>query len=93
MDGDSVPSELMQSTIRVTTGGQFRHSLEGARPAIPLLLFLFLSTAWLWPSQASAQTPRPCQFILGFQTLHDLDPGDIGDCTDNQAFAFNGDAQ
>jgi hypothetical protein len=34
-----------------------------------------------------------CQFVLGFQTLHELDPADIGDCTENQAFAPNGDAQ
>jgi plastocyanin len=38
-------------------------------------------------------TPAACQFILGFKTLHDLDPQDIGDCIDNQAFASNGDAQ
>ncbi len=39
-----------------------------------------------------AQTPPACKFILGFQTLHDLDPADTGDCLDNQAFASNGDA-
>jgi hypothetical protein len=42
----------------------------------------------------SAQTAPPaCTFVLGFQTLHDLDPQDIGDCIDNQTFAANGDAQ
>ncbi|HEX6513521.1 MAG TPA: hypothetical protein VF157_14555, partial [Chloroflexota bacterium] len=46
-----------------------------------------------WPAAASAQTTAPCQFILGFKTLHDLDPTDIGDCQENQAFAPNGDAQ
>lgn len=33
-----------------------------------------------------------CQFILGFQALHDLDPTEIGDCIDNQAYSANGDA-
>src|SRR5438270_11089641 len=41
---------------------------------------------------ASAQTPAPCQFVLGFKTLHDLAPADVGDCLDNQASAANGDA-
>ena len=44
------------------------------------------------PPAANAQQ-APCQFILGFQTLRDLDPNDIGNCVDNQAFAANGDAQ
>src|SRR5437870_2206097 len=34
-----------------------------------------------------------CQYILGFKTLHDLDAADVADCTDNQVFAANGDAQ
>src|SRR5207248_9167179 len=34
-----------------------------------------------------------CQFILGFRTLHDLAPLNVGECLDNQAFAPNGDAQ
>lgn len=33
-----------------------------------------------------------CQYILGFKALHDLIPGEIGGCLDNQAFAANGDA-
>jgi hypothetical protein len=46
------------------------------------------------PAQAAAAPQAgPCQFVLGFKTLHDLDPGDIGDCIENQAFAPNGDAQ
>lgn len=50
----------------------------------------------LWaavPRSTYAQAAAPCQFVLGFKTLHDMDPGDIGDCLDNQAFAANGDAQ
>ncbi|HEX6512473.1 MAG TPA: CAP domain-containing protein [Chloroflexota bacterium] len=39
-----------------------------------------------------ASAPADCQFMLGFKTLHDLDPGDVGNCTNNQSFAANGDA-
>jgi len=34
----------------------------------------------------------PCEFNLGFRTLHDLDTTDVGACLDNQAFAANGDS-
>ncbi|HUZ77607.1 MAG TPA: hypothetical protein VMV93_08520, partial [Chloroflexota bacterium] len=51
------------------------------------------------PSGALAAQPQPapaapaaCDFILGFKTLQALDPGDMGTCLDNQAFASNGDA-
>lgn len=37
--------------------------------------------------------PGACQFVLGFKTLHDLDAADIGDCSENQSFQPNGDAQ
>jgi hypothetical protein len=37
--------------------------------------------------------PSSCQFILGFGTLHNMDAADVGNCTDNQTFAANGDAQ
>src|SRR5438552_15515900 len=47
----------------------------------------------LAPATAQAQSAPACQFLLGFATLHDLSLADIGDCTDNQAFAANGDAQ
>src|SRR5438477_4227565 len=60
------------------------------RARLPWLVVLVLSLAIATP--ARAQTP-PCQFVLGFKTLHDLDSADIGDCTDNQGFAANGDAQ
>ena len=42
---------------------------------------------------ALAQSVTPCQFVLGFATLHSLDPVDTGNCLDNQVFAANGDAQ
>jgi hypothetical protein len=40
-----------------------------------------------------AQQAAPCQFVGGFKVLHDLDPGDIGDCTENQTMSPNGDVQ
>jgi hypothetical protein len=57
--------------------------------ALPFVLGVMLAA----PLAAHAQTAPACQFTLGFKTLHDLDPQDIGDCTDNQASAPNGDAQ
>jgi hypothetical protein len=41
----------------------------------------------------AAAQQAPCQFVLGFKTLHDLDPGDVGDCVDDQVYVANGDAQ
>ncbi len=40
----------------------------------------------------SASAPANCQFVLGFKALHDLDPGDVGDCGNSQSFSANGDA-
>jgi len=52
------------------------------------------------PGAAPATTPTAgapasasCAFVLGFKTLHDLDPADTGDCLTNQSYASNGDAQ
>ena len=41
----------------------------------------------------AAAQQASCQFVLGFKTLHDLDPGDIGNCVDDQVYVSNGDAQ
>ncbi len=60
------------------------------RTAIALATLCLLATP---PFAAQAQQAGGCQFILGFKTLHDMDPGDVGNCIDNQAFAGNGDAQ
>jgi hypothetical protein len=57
--------------------------------AVALITMLFIA---LPASPALAQS-APCQYILGFATLHALDATDTGDCLDNQAFAANGDAQ
>src|SRR6185312_14551414 len=42
---------------------------------------------------APAASTAPCQFVLGFKTLHDLDATDVGDCLDNQTTVASGDAQ
>jgi hypothetical protein len=58
-----------------------------------LALFALLS-GLLAPVGASAQsTGSGCQFLLGFKTLHDFDPDDVGDCMDNQSYIVNGDAE
>lgn len=44
------------------------------------------------PSFAPAAPAPACQYVLGFKTLHDLDPADVGDCLDNQASSASGDA-
>ncbi|MGI8914983.1 MAG: hypothetical protein ACR2JY_14565 [Chloroflexota bacterium] len=60
------------------------------RPLIAVLaLLLSLGTALPVMAQSSAG----CQYVLGFATLHDLDPTDIGDCRDDQAVAASGNAQ
>ncbi len=64
---------------------------ERSAPVFRWLLIAVVALS-LTPTVALAQA-APCQFILGFKTLHDLDPQDIGNCLDNQAFAANGDAQ
>jgi hypothetical protein len=55
---------------------------------------LAMTAALLGPAMPLfAQQATGCQFVLGFKALHDLDPGDVGDCLDNQGFTANGDAQ
>jgi hypothetical protein len=52
-------------------------------------LVVFFVTLGALPSTASAAS---CQFVLGFQTLQQLIPNQVGSCLDNQAYAANGDA-
>mgnify|MGYP001487094133 CR=1 FL=1 len=59
---------------------------------VRIMIPLAIALALLIPASAHAQGAG-CQYVLGFKALHDLDPADIGDCVDNQAFAWNGDAQ
>jgi hypothetical protein len=44
------------------------------------------------PLTSHAQPAPGCSYVLGFKTLHDLDPNDTGDCVTDQASATNGDA-
>ena len=62
-------------------------------PLVKRLLAGALLAITLLPAAAAPAAAEGCQFVLGFKSLHDLDPTDIGDCQDNQAFAANGDAQ
>jgi hypothetical protein len=61
-----------------------------------LVPLLALAAALVLPMQGLAApallSASGCQFVLGFRALHDLDPGDTGDCTENQSFQPNGDA-
>jgi uncharacterized protein YkwD len=60
--------------------------------ALGLALAATLSVAGPLATSISASA-ADCQFTLGFKTLHDIDATDIGECTANQAYAANGDAQ
>ncbi|HLG70143.1 MAG TPA: hypothetical protein VK009_06935 [Chloroflexota bacterium] len=55
-------------------------------------LLLGIFSCLLFAQPALADSPA-CQFVLGFQSLHDANRDEIGDCAENQAFAPNGDAQ
>ena len=63
----------------------------GARAAAAGALLAVLA-ALILPITTSASAPADCLFTLGFRTLHDLDPVDVGSCTNNQTYAANGDA-
>jgi hypothetical protein len=65
--------------------------IRGVARVLPLLAVVaaLLGSA----GDLAAQQAPGCQFILGFKTLHDLTPGDVGDCLENQGFVGNGDAQ
>lgn len=61
----------------------------------PVLAFLMLVASLLGPLlvPAKAVNAQTCQFILGFQTLHNLIPNIVGDCLENEHFnPQNGDA-
>src|SRR5687768_3655936 len=46
------------------------------------------------PVRAAPPAQAPCEFILGFRTLHDwLGAGTAGACLEDQRFAFNGNAE
>jgi hypothetical protein len=58
-------------------------------------MWLTFASLGLWLGMAApvGAQQAPCQFVLGFKTLHDLVSANTGECVDNQAFAPNGDAQ
>ena len=49
---------------------------------------MILVASLVAPSSAAAAS---CQFVLGFKQIHDRIPDIVGDCTDNQTTAPNGD--
>src|SRR5579862_248673 len=66
--------------------------LRSRATAVGLALAAALSVLGPAPT-TSASAVADCQFQLGFRALHDLDATDIGNCTGNQMYAANGDAQ
>jgi uncharacterized protein YkwD len=77
-------SALCCTTMQGAGGVRFVAEIFQAYPADVL--------AALQPAPSLAVGPG-CQFVLGFQALHDLAPAAISECVDSQAFAANGDAQ
>lgn len=78
--------------------GEFMAAVDGAgayvcAQAPPPGGAAFINDKQLGITVLVAAGAPPCRLILGFATLHQLDPGDIGNCLDDQAFAANGDAQ
>lgn len=65
--------------------------LPGKAKLKSVVAALFVLMAATAPA-AQAQTAG-CQFVLGFQTLHDAIPDSVGPCTDNITYLLNGDAE
>src|SRR5581483_4135453 len=78
------PIAAMHRTAAAHASLRLFNAIAGSILAVAMWLILAV------PSYA--RPPPACKFILGFQTLHDLDPAHTADCLDNQAFASNGDA-
>jgi uncharacterized protein YkwD len=68
-----------------------RFHWPGVRAA-GLSMAIAVSSTVVNPISIHAGARADCQFILGFKTLHDTDPGDVGNCTANQYWMSNGDA-
>jgi len=86
------PMPQTAHSLAATAGPDGRIYVFSGANVFPVLLDL----AYAYDPAADAavnpsQAPK-CQFVLGFQALHDLDPADIGDCIANQVAAPNGDA-
>lgn len=61
--------------------------------ALAATVMLTVSPALTIATQAAARPIGPCEFQLGFKTLHDQLSDSVGDCKQDQHFATNGDAQ
>ena len=90
--GASGPVALMSSPSRIIVGGAhgvgvFDLSTGAAIPTSPPA-----GNSPAPGSGATAASAGPCQYILGFATLHTLIPTQMGSCVDNQVFSANGDA-
>ena len=85
--GDS-PSQPASCGVPFARLNPFRRVLPVVAP-----LFALLASVAGPAAGATAQLAPACQFVLGFKTLHDAIPVEVGDCLDDQAFVANGDAQ
>ena len=55
-------------------------------------LVLVALIALLLPATSTPASAASCSFVLGFKTLHDLIPQQVGDCLDNETYGANGDS-
>lgn len=68
-------------------GGRTGNPCDGSRVALNTVEALTVSPA------SGAVLPEPCQFVLGFKSLHDMLPSTVGSCTDDEGHnPANGDA-
>lgn len=60
--------------------------------AVQRALTFVLLTGGFLVAAPHAEAAQPCQFVLGFQALHDAAANDIGDCLESANYQANGDA-
>jgi len=72
--------------------GRRRNGRQSLSRIVATALLAVGSLGVLGTETAAAAAPSGCQFVLGFQAMASAMPDAVGDCTDNQAFAANGDA-
>jgi hypothetical protein len=56
------------------------------RRMVPTLLLWLLAAVPFVASMPVADAQPPCQFQYGFETLHDMIPGIVGECVENEWF-------
>ncbi len=91
------PGQTFQVTFRTPGTFSYHCQLHGA-PGVGMFGTIVVTPAQ--PAAAATATisspsasARPCTFVLGFQTLHDLIPDIVGDCTADETHnPDNGDA-